>query len=91
MAKRDITGLMSDKIKPQGAIGSKTTKTTITFDKEDEKEIYRIQDELQAKGIRVKETTQTIRLALRIAFAEKSDDELYEVHRALAEKWKRGG
>lgn len=94
MAKRDITGLMPSKAGKKGVNGvkgGKTTKTTITFDAEDEQEIFRMQDELQARGIRVREITQTVRMALRVAFADKGDDELQEIHKSLAEKWKRGG
>ena len=79
-----IKGIISGK-------SGKTTKTTIAFDAEDESEIFRLQDELQMRGIRIREVTQTVRMALRIAFADKGDDELLEIHRTLAEKWKRGG
>lgn len=87
MAKRSgIDGLM----KPKAIKTTKTTKTTIAFDEDDEKEIIRIQDALRAKGIRVHEVTQTVRVALRLALAEKTDEEIQTICQELFERWKRG-
>ena len=89
---RDMTALMVPKqpeqAKPQGG---KKTKTTIVFDADDEAEIHRIEDVLRSKGVRVTEATKVVRVALRAAFAEKTDAEVQTICQELAEKWKRGG
>jgi len=96
MAKQrsKIEGLMGDKAKTNTTktINTiKTTKTTILLDEEDKADIYRIQDALREKGLRLNEETKTIRLALRIALRDLKEGELLEIHEAIAEKWKRGG
>ena len=94
MARGPIDALAKESLKPKvikTIKTGKTTKTTITFDGEDEKEIFRIQDELRDRGIRCNEVTQTIRIALRVAFAEKADEEIENLCGELSEKWKRGG
>ena len=88
--KKDMSALM-DKIKPKGGKTTSTTKTTIQLSDDDKKEIERIQDVLWSKGVKVGEGTQIIRIALRLAFAEKTDEEIARICGELAETWKRGG
>jgi len=93
MAKqRDLSALMG-KQKPQQVkkAGGKKTKTTIVFDVDDEAEIYRIQDVLRARGLRVNEATKIVRIALRVAFGGKTDEDIQEICNEMAERWKRGG
>lgn len=89
--KRDQIGPMetwrpTQKVKPQSK-----TKTTIVFDNDDQKEIRRIEDALRAKGFRVTEKTQLVRIALRVAFAHKTDAAVQDIVEELAKQWKRGG
>lgn len=90
--QRDLSALMGIKKSEQGKPqAQKKTKTTIVFDADDEAEVYRIQDVLRDKGLRVTEATKVVRVALRVAFADKTDVEVQAICEELAEKWKRGG
>jgi hypothetical protein len=95
MAKRkSLDALLSPKLKPEAIKAGKdtnTTKTTIALDGEDRRELDRIQDLLRDRGIRVREITQLIRVALRMAGDQLSDAQLSELAGTLAERWKRGG
>lgn len=90
MAKQpsaDLSSLIPPKARTRGVAKS---KSTIRFDADDMAEIDRIQAALQAKGIRVREVTQTVRVALRLALAAKTDAETRDLVDELAERWKRG-
>lgn len=90
--KRDMSALMETKVPVPVKRDKRSGKrTTIEFSPEDEAEIFRIQDVLQAKGVRVNETRNIVRMALRVAFKDPGDDELEEIHGELALRWKRGG
>ena len=90
--KRDMSALMETKVPtPMKRDKRSGKRTTIEFSPEDEAEIFRIQDFLQAKGLRINETRNIIRMALRAAFNDPSDDDLEEIHSELAFRWKRGG
>lgn len=91
MAKRDLSALMGTKQPEHKPQVGKKVKTTIVFDADDEAEIRRIEDVLRAKGVRVTEATKIVRLALRVAFSDKTDAEVQTICQELAERWKRGG
>ena len=56
-----------------------------------QREIRRIEDVLRAKGVRVTEVTKIVRLALRVAFSDKTDTEVQALCAEMSERWKRGG
>lgn len=90
--KRDMSALMEKNVPaPMKRDKRSGKRTTIEFSPEDEAEIFRIQDVLQAKGVRVNETRNIVRMALRVAFKDPGDDELEEIHNELAIRWRRGG
>ena len=74
-----------------GGSGSKAIKTTISFDQDDYAELDRIEEALRGRGIRVRERTALVRMALRLALAERTTEEVAQLADALAERWKRGG
>ena len=88
---RDLSALMTTKQPAQTKPKAGKTKTTIVFDGDDETEIRRIEDVLRAKGVRVTEVTKIVRLALRVAFSDKTDTEVQALCAEMAERWKRGG
>ena len=92
MAKRDLskladtTPLSSDSVVKD----LKLTPRTIRFSEEDEQEIDRIDDYLRERGLKRTDATKIIRLALKVAFRDVSDEELHTYHQEIKDKHARG-
>lgn len=89
----NLAALMPGKASIEGVkdgVTSKATKTTIAFDDQDIAAIEHLQDLLRERGIRVNEITQTVRLALRLALEDWTDDQIKSIAARLESRWKRG-
>ena len=92
MSKRDLTKLagttpLSSDPKLQE---QKLTSRTIRFSEDDEQEIDRIDEYLRQRGLRRTDATKIIRLALKAAFRDVSDEDLREYHQDILIKHARG-
>lgn len=66
------------------------TARTIRFSEDDEQEIDRIDDYLRERGLKRTDATKIIRLALKAAFRNVSDEDLRAYHREIQIKHARG-
>ena len=82
----DTSPLSSDSILPE----QKLTPRTIRFSEDDEAEIDRIDEYLRERGLRRTDATKIIRLALKTAFRNVSDEDLRTYHQEIQIKHARG-
>ena len=60
------------------------------LDEDDVAEMDRIESALMARGMRCRELTKIVRIALRVAFSDKNAEEVASICEAVSRKWKRG-
>lgn len=82
----DTSPLSSDSILPE----QKLVARTMRFSEDDEAEIDRIDDYLRERGLKRTDATKIIRLALKAAFRDVSDEDLRAYHQEMLIKHARG-
>ena len=83
-------GLSSDLPADEAGPEQTLTARTIRFSQDDEQEIDRIDDYLRERGLKRTDATKIIRLALKAAFRNVSDEDLRAYHREIQIKHSRG-
>ena len=84
-------GLSSEVQAPKANTTPQTlTPRTIRFSEEDEAEIDRIDEYLRERGLKRTDATKIIRLALKVAFRDVSDEDLRQYHQEIQIKHARG-
>ncbi len=83
--------LAQDGLSPDPKLQEQTlTARTIRFSQDDEAEIDRIDDYLRERGLKRTDATKIIRLALKAAFRNVSDEDLRAYHKEIQIKHARG-
>jgi len=95
--KRDLTrladaGPLSSEVQAPKANTTPQTLTarTIRFSEDDEAEIDRIDEYLRQHGLKRTDATKIIRIALKAAFRDVSDEDLRSYHQEIQIKHARG-
>jgi len=92
MAKADMTKLIEKPVlKPDSVLQEKkVTYRNIGFSADDDAEINRIDSYLRDRGLIRTDVAKIVRLALRAAFRDMSDDELSVYYEEIKERHARG-
>ena len=92
MSKRDLTKLSGNTPLSSESIpkAQSLVARTIRFSEDDEAEIDRIDEYLRERGLLRTDATKIIRLALKVAFRDVSDEDLRAYHQEIQIKHARG-